>query len=287
METFLLGDIVLNWDGGGYELEKGAFFERFRAGEKAEGEALYFQGAFEDLDAYSSCRKLETHRIYDLYQVGQEHLLMYHWGRRKNAYAVWTDRVQSDAVNKCYFHPDILREQPMHMDWFLGVSGLHKALLQKQAPILHASYIDAGGEAILFSAPSQTGKSTQAELWRVNGGAEIINGDRVLLRKRAGVWHAFGFPCCGSSGICVNRTLPVRAIVILEQGKENRIVTMSVAEQVRSLVSATEVYRWDAEELEQSFQAAEDMAEHIPVFKLSCRPDAEAVEVLKTYLYEK
>ena len=284
MDKFLLGDMLLCWDGGGYELAKGDFFEKFRVDASMTGEELFFQGVMEPFEQYCTYPKLTSHTIYDLYQVGKEHVIMYHWGRLKNSYAIWTDRISSDTVNMCYFNPEIVKEPPMKEDWFLGVAGLHKALLQKEAPVLHASYIDVDGQGVLFSAPSQTGKSTQAELWRRYAGAEIINGDRVLLRRRGNVWHAYGFPCCGSSGICVNRTVPVRAIVILEQGPENRVVPMSAAEKLRCLVSAIEVYRWDAVEVELAFHMAEQLIETVPVVRLICRPDEEAVRVLQENL---
>lgn len=83
--------------------------------------------------------------------------------------------------------------------------------------ILHSSFIEVGGKAVLFTAPSGTGKSTQAELWRENRGAVVINGDRSVLRIIDSVPCASGLPYSGSSGICLNRTLPLRAIVYIEQ----------------------------------------------------------------------
>ena len=41
-------------------------------------------------------------------------------------------------------------------------------LLTKKAVLMHSSFIDIGDSAVLFSAPCGTGKSTQAELWRVH-----------------------------------------------------------------------------------------------------------------------
>ena len=57
-----------------------------------------------------------------------------------------------------------------------------------------ASFIRWQGRGILFSAPSGTGKSTQANLWVQHQGAEVINGDRAALRQVGGRWQAFGLP---------------------------------------------------------------------------------------------
>lgn len=115
-------------------------------------------------------------------------------------------------------------------------------------------------------------------------GAEILNGDRVLLGKREGRWFAHGFPNCGSSDICVNKSLPVRAIVVLRQGKENCVRPMTTAQKLRDLASAMVVYRWDGEDIAKAASVAAELLETVPVVELVCRPDREAVEVLKDYL---
>ncbi len=94
---------------------------------------------------------------------------------------------------------------------------------EKSAFLLHAAYIVHEGKAILFTAPSGTGKSTQAEFWRTWNGAEIINGDRALISRRDGVFHAHGIYASGTSGICKNVSAPIGAVILLEQGARNEI----------------------------------------------------------------
>ena len=54
----------------------------------------------------------------------------------------------------------------------LEESGIFRMLAEHGGVVLHSSYIiTQRGEALLFSAPSGTGKSTQAELWRKFAGA--------------------------------------------------------------------------------------------------------------------
>jgi hypothetical protein len=146
--------------------------------------------------------------------------------------------------------------------------------------------VDIGGQAILFTGPSNSRKSTQANLWTQFEGAEVFNGDRAVLRKVDGRWHAFGYPCCGTSGICINRNLPLRAIVVLNQAKENTMQQLAPGSKIRALTAAMELYPWDSAEVDMAFNIAAEIASQIPVLKLSCRPDREAVDVLKKYLKE-
>ena len=122
----------------------------------------------------------------------------------------------------CYYLPG---NEPL-MNYkrnILTFMDLEATLLHFGAVILHASLIRWNNTAIVFSAPSSTGKSTQAELWKQYAGAEILNGDRAALRKKDGVWHGYGLPYAGSSGIYRNEHAPLRAIVALKQERENNI----------------------------------------------------------------
>ena len=110
---------------------------------------------------------------------------------------------------------------------FASLFALERRMLQKDSFILHSAYIRHRGRAILFSAPSGTGKSTQASLWAQYAGAEIINGDRALLQKVQDCWMARGWPVCGTSGICQNADARLSAVVLLRQAKKNAVRRLS------------------------------------------------------------
>lgn len=280
-----IGDICFSWEGETYPLIEGKFFKKFKTNDFGDL-SIKFKIEFVALKEYTNDKCIEANGIYELYYINDERFLIYHWRFSRWAFGFYPDRIDYRKENICYFDESMKKEWPLTDDWFFGLIGLHKALLQKEKPIVHGSYIDYNGEAIIFTAPSQTGKSTQADLWSKYAGAEIINGDRVLFGKKDGRWHAYGYPSCGSSDICVNRTLPIRAIVILEQSCENVVRPVSLTDGVRGLMAAIEVYKWDLAELDMSLKLAQEIAGDVDVVKLSCRPDEEAVEVLKNYLKE-
>lgn len=286
MEHFLIGTIRLQWDSGGLELLPGKYLELFRCEPAGKERVVQFQGRFVHLEPYVGCPIVTENLVYALFNVNGEHLLVYHWGYRRFAFAVWPDRIGAQSINECWFDPDMRSQPKLNADWFLGVSGLHKALLQRGAAVLHASYINWKGRGILFTAPSGTGKSTQAELWSRYARADIINGDRVLIQRRKSDWYAFGYPCCGSSQICRNLTLPLYAVIVLRQGMENRVQQLSVTQKVQSIAAAIEVYPWDVKEMNRAVDFAVSLAGEIPVICLTCRPEEESVRVLEHYLEE-
>ncbi len=117
------------------------------------------------------------------------------------------------------------------------------------------------GEGILFSGPSGAGKSTQAELWRQYAGAQVINGDRSLIRPADTTVH--GILYSGTSGICRNVSAPLRAIVLPVQGTENRVYPLSAARMT---------------------ELAAQLVGAVPVYAMECRKDESAVRVLETQL---
>lgn len=150
--------------------------------------------------------------------------------------------------------------------------------------ILHASCIGYEGRAIVFTAPSETGKSTQAELWKSRRGAEIINGDRAVLIREQGVICAAGLPFSGSSRYCANRTLPLMAVVYLKQAPETTIRKLRGAEAFRRLWEGLSVHTWHRTDMEKTADLAEKLLGQVPVYELACTPDETAVEALEAQL---
>lgn len=286
MDTFRFGDILIRWECGDYRMGSGGYIERFREDDGATGEEILIRGAVGPLDAYETLPKTESAYLYDSYDTGTEPVRLYNWSYLRHGYAVFPDRLAAGDPNAVVFDPKMRRQIPLHFDWLLGICGLHKALLCRDRPILHAACVGWQGSAVLFTAPSGTGKSTQAALWQTHRGAEIINGDRILLGKRDGRWYAHGYPCCGSSDICLNRSLPLRAVVVLAQGQENRVEALTAGEKIRMLSAGMVLTPGDMDQIDMAFRLAAEIAGQVPVLRLVCRPDGEAVDVLENDLEE-
>ena len=150
--------------------------------------------------------------------------------------------------------------------------------------ILHSSFIETSKGGILFTAPSKTGKSTQADLWHCYRGAEIINGDRSGIWKEGNKWLAGGVPWCGTSGIMKNKIVPLKAVVILKQGKENMIQEIPFSYKVKALLEQITVNPWNKKMLISAQMFCMLLCQEIPVIQLSCRPDLDAVKLLEQEL---
>ena len=147
--------------------------------------------------------------------------------------------------------------------------------------LLHASLIEYKGIALAFTGPSGVGKSTQADLWHRCAGAQILNGDRAALRKEIHGWQAYGSPYAGSSGIYINRSAPLKALIVLRQGKENKLQPLGYTQALRCLYQELTVHHWERNFVAAATDLCLDLLENIPVYRLECRPEDSAVQLLK------
>lgn len=285
---FDIGNLIFKLDKADYVFSDESFMDLFICKEKEilpTADIITYQIQYQKLDKYTAYRELQRNIFCGIYETDRGKMLLYPWASCGCAYGFFADDLDSRNDVICYFDPQMKEEKPpISMARFFSTAGMHSKLLWYDAVVLHASYIEWNGKAILFTAPSGVGKSTQASLWAEHEDAEVLNGDRVLLRQTNGIWYAYGYPCCGSSEICVNKTLPVQAIVVLQQGTENRIKQMSLSEKIRSLVTGIQIYVWNEVEMQKSFELSEQIVQSVPIIKLICQPNQNAVLVLKEYL---
>ncbi len=163
---------------------------------------------------------------------------------------------------------------------------MESLLLQHGEAILHASWIEREGKAVLFSGASGAGKSTQAALWERLRRTPVMNGDKALLLRRESGFFAAGLPYAGSSGICRCATLPLGALVFLSHGSENRLRRLGAGEAVRLLLSQMPVQPWRAEDVGVALQMAAQLAAALPIYAYACLPDASAVTCLEQSLFQ-
>lgn len=203
-----------------------------------------------------------------------EGTLLLHMGERKND-VVFGCRLRHSGQHTIYVRESAGR----HMAFGSRLGGImngEELLLRHDALVLHSSLVSHKGKGVLFSGPSGIGKSTQAELWNQAFGAETLNGDRAVIRRTENGFRAGGSPWCGSSGIYRRDYIPVEAIVLLRQGKENRILLAEPKVAFREIYSQCIVHDWDREFVDRLCDLIQDLMGQVPVYILSCVPEESA-----------
>lgn len=202
-------------------------------------------------------------------------------------------RGENPCIRLAYDHrqPDRAYLTIAEADWTWSMDHLRlwsticlpQLLLPFRTLIFHTSYIDVGGQGILFTAPSGTGKSTQAELWRVHREARVLNGDKAGITL-LGTPMVHGVPFSGTSKICENVSLPLRTIVVLSQAPVNTIRRLRPSEAAVALCSNLFVDQVIPEEWSLALNLLLDLVSSVPIYALACTPDERAVQTLEQVL---
>lgn len=166
-------------------------------------------------------------------------------------------------------------------------SGLLYGMLTALSPWfigLHGVTLHCGGQALILSAPSGTGKTTLARLLEKHCGGQIINGDFALLYPgRDGVWFE-PTPFCGTSGISLTERPRIDRIIFLSQAKGNEWQDLSVRQAMKSLMSNAFVPVFDSRLLQDVQLGVLQMIPGLRLSSYAFAPTAEAAAVLMRHL---
>ena len=216
---------------------------------------------------------------FEYYDCHESRMRIFHYDTAKTAAFAMTQLFENGNIEICVL--------PDYLSYFTGTAGIFNRigmetlLLQHYGLLLHASLIKYNGKAIAFSGPSGVGKSTQADIWRAYLGADIINGDRAALRKGADGWTAYGSPYAGTSGIYINDSAPLSAIILLRQSKENQLRKLSASEAFPYIYQELSIHHWDKSFVTKATDLCLQLLTQTPIYLLSCRPDEGAALLVK------
>jgi hypothetical protein len=161
-------------------------------------------------------------------------------------------------------------------------------VLTRGGCLLHASACRYKGRGIVFSAPSGTGKTTQARLWQAAKGVEMINGDvPVILFGEDDAPRVHGSVWSGSDPVYTNASAEVAAIVFLRQHHENQLSRLSPEEVAGFLFPRTFMSFSDRHLMALGLAAMDKLIASTAMYLLRCTPDVRAVDLLYDELTER
>lgn len=125
-------------------------------------------------------------------------------------------------------------EEIVEHEYSLTTLLFSEIMRKENKAVIHAAAIAYNNQAILFSAPSGTGKSTQAELWLANIGDSVyINEDKPVLSIKNKTVTVWGNPWSGKTSNSNNISVPLKAIVYLEQSDKNEVLHLDNFDKIK------------------------------------------------------
>lgn len=170
-----------------------------------------------------------------------------------------------------------------YIDYFalvlLGCLPIRNRIILHKGLVIHSSAVEYKGRGIIFSAPSGTGKSTHASLWEKYLNASVLNDDSPALRIIDEKVYVYGNPWSGSAHKCKNDSVPLSAIVMLQQAPKNEIVRLKKEEAGIYLLPRVFLPYFDGQRMDMALKNLENIIEKTPVFLLKCTPEKDAMEL--------
>jgi len=268
-----------------YEIEDGGNIDLFKLDQSNENYDIIYKILNEKSNIPKFNKLLYKESSLEVY--GNDEIIQWYnsYPHTLGEYSCLIERKNSNK-RELYIYPSKEKCYP-HMTQVFKNINIQGALLKEKILILHSSFIiNNNDDGILFTAMSGVGKSTQASLWEKYQGAEIVNGDRAAIGEKNGKVYAYGLPFCGSSKICKNKEVPIKAIVVLEQSKYNFVRNLSYKEAFKVLLGQVAINRWNKNEMILAMNYIENLIQSVPIVKLSCLPNEDATKVLKEFLYK-
>lgn len=183
------------------------------------------------------------------------------------------------------FQEALLEKRPLENfpDSYLETLAVYRKIavevLHHDAFLMHGSVLCVDGNGYMFTASSGVGKTTHTRLWLENiPGAFVVNGDKPLLRRREGRFEVCGTPWAGKEGMNTNVIVPLRAVCILNRGKENRIDEIPFCAALPVLLQQS--YRpSDPAAMLKTMELIKSMNGAVKFYNLYCNMDPEAALV--------
>lgn len=168
-----------------------------------------------------------------------------------------------------------------YSDDFVENCAIHGLIVQQLVScgvlLMHGSALCMDGRAYIFSAPSGTGKSTHARLWREVFGERVwmINDDKPLLRFSEQGVDVWGSPWDGKHRLSRNASASLQAVIFLRRGMENRIRPMTAVDAFPFLLSQT-YSSDDMQTMEKIAGMQQILLRQIRFYRLECNMEPEA-----------
>ena len=154
---------------------------------------------------------------------------------------------------------------------------------------LHAAAVEVNGKAYAFTGPSGMGKSTRAGAWQEAFGAELISGDRPLIK--VDTMELFGAPWDGKEQCFRNVRYPLDKILEIRRADTAHVRELSFEQRRRLLMRQTFVPMWDTETSILQMKNMRKLAENAQILRAFGGPgpeDAKKIQdILKRQEWEK
>ena len=174
-----------------------------------------------------------------------------------------------------WYPPDVIYD-------FLQILLIHYFAQKNLGVFVHSMGIkDTSGRGFIFAGKSGAGKSTLARIWYGKGNAQVLNDDRIVVRKMKGKYFMYGVPWHGEFSdylVFRRKRAPLSKLFFIRHSSRNTVNPLSEAEVFSFLYPVIFPPFWDKKGLENVVSFCKDMIKHVPCCHLGFEKDKKIVD---------
>ena len=202
----------------------------------------------------------------------------------KHMISVTKEDIAAERLNIDALDEEQVSEQSGYSDAYLETIALLRKLAES-APeggsmLIHSSAVCVDGKAYLFAAPSGTGKSTHARLWREMLGdrAVMVNDDKPFILRSENVFYVCGSPWNGKHGLGNPIQAPLAGICLLHQAEKNTISKLTAVQALPGVMAQCYIPK-KADSAFAALGMIDELLKSVPIYSLGCNISREAAEL--------
>lgn len=194
-------------------------------------------------------------------------------------------RIGKDFASADVYMSDKVKTDGSYEASYLLMQGYMYRLVLSGDFMIHSAAAVYQNNGILFCGLSGAGKSTQANLWKHYLQCDIINYDKPCVIFEEGQVFVHGSPWSGKEKLLLNEYAPLKAIIYVNQAKENRVNKLSPAKAFSNIYLHNYVYPLTKEIETAYINAINNVLKSIAVYELYCDMSEDAVRVLYNEIF--
>ena len=148
---------------------------------------------------------------------------------------------------------------------------------------MHAAGVVADGVGLVFSGPSDAGKSTLSD-FHIARGVPVLSDERVIIRKIDGEFLLCGTPWHGTSHAVSGQVAPLERIYFIRHGSGgHQARRLSSLESSQRFLQQCFLPHWDREAMACTLTFLGELHERVEFYELAFTKDPGIVDFLREH----
>lgn len=225
-----------------------------------------------DLNQYTLAfeAKNDDMRFYSIYDTGSNYCFVIYSQQNPGT-------IQHIAtLNRSFDQWEVHSRDAIALRYPMGPIIMHYLTLYTDAVLMHASCAFDGKKGRMFSGFSGAGKSTMSRIW-ADAGAQIINDDRLVIRKRENGFFVYNTPMYY---VDQSKKAPLDAIYLIRHSPVNIADKLSGATAVSKVMAFCIQNNFDKNFISKRLAFFDELCAAVSVYQLGVVPTAEVINYI-------